>query len=91
MDDSAVLEELKNILEKMGVKICEQKLEAENEKAQSAMVRINQQKMFFLEKKLKTQDQIQILIQAIKKMDLAGIYITPYVRSMIEADNEKNT
>jgi len=89
MDEPALLEELKNILEKMGVKVCEQKLEADAEKAKSGMVRVKQQKKFFLEKNLKPRDQIGLLLQAVKKLDLSGIYVSPYLRSIIEEGNEK--
>ena len=89
MDDQALFIELKGLLEKVGLELKEQSLDSDDGKAQSGQVRIRERKIFYLDDALPLRDKVRVLVSALKKIDLSGVYLSPYLREMIEAENEK--
>jgi hypothetical protein len=89
MDDQALFIELKLLLEKVGLELREQRLESDDGRAQSGLVRIRERKIFYLDDTLPLRDKLRVLVSALKKFDLSGVYVSPYLREMIEAENEK--
>jgi len=83
MDDQALVLELKQILEKLGIELREQALQSELGKAKSGLVRIRDKKIFFLEGALSQKEKIKLLIELLKGWDLEAIYISPYLRERI--------
>jgi hypothetical protein len=91
MDNSATFIELKQIFEKLGIEISEQKLEHDSGKARSSLARVYAKKIFYLDQSLAVAEKIEFLIEALKGFDLSGIYVSPYIRTRVEESNERET
>jgi hypothetical protein len=91
MDNLALFSELKLVFEKLGVEVSELKLDSETGRAQSGMARVYQKNCLYLDKTLALEEKINVMIQALKGFDLAGVYLSPYLRARVEMQNEKES
>ena len=91
MDNSAILFELKQVFEKLGIEISERRLEHDDGRARSSMARVYEKKIFYLDQSLADAEKIELLIEALKEFDLSGIYVSPYIRTRVEENNERKT
>jgi hypothetical protein len=89
MDNQALFSELRELLEKFGVELKEQRLDSDAGAARSGLVRVYERKIFYLDDGLELPDKVRVLVEALRGFDLAGVYVSPYLREMIEAENEK--
>ena len=90
MEKETILVELKNIFEKLGVEVKEQELMAYSERAKSGLVRVKNKRMVFLESELSIEEKIKILLQFLREFDLEQVFISPFIRDLIEnEDGEK--
>jgi hypothetical protein len=88
MDRSILLEELKQVFEKLGVELREQALESEAGKAKSGLVRVRDTKIVLLDSSLSMEEKISILTRILEEFNLEGLYLSPYLRKWME-DNVK--
>ncbi len=89
MDTEALLFELKQVFEKLGAEIREQPLESEEGRARSGLVRVREQRIVFLDNLLSPEEKIKILCELLKEFDLEGVYLSPYLRKMLEVSDAK--
>jgi hypothetical protein len=89
MDTEALLFELKQVFEKLDAEIREQPLKSEEGRARSGLVRVRGQRIVFLDNLLSPEEKIKILCELLKGFDLEGVYLSPYVRKMLEVSDAK--
>jgi predicted phosphoribosyltransferase len=81
----ALLEELKAVAEKLGLRVREERLLREvGYRVRSGSCRVRDQNILFLDRGLPTGTQIDILIEELADRALDEIYLSPAVRERIE-------
>lgn len=81
----ALLEELKAVAEKLGLKVREERLLREvGYRVRSGSCRVRDQNVLFLDRGLPASTQIDILIEELAERELDEIYLSPAVRERIE-------
>lgn len=71
------------------IELRELDLSDELERAGSGLVKIKGKEVFFLDSRSSIQEQIKSLMAALKDKDLSQIYISPYLRKLLEAEDEQ--
>ncbi len=81
----ALLEELKAVAEKLGLKIREERLLREvGYRVRSGSCRVRDQDVLFLDRALPASAQIDILLEELADRPLDEIYLSPALRERIE-------
>jgi hypothetical protein len=82
----ALLEELKNAAEKLGLSVREERLLREvGYRVRSGSCRVRDAEVIFLDRGLPTTAQIDVLVEELARRRLDTIYLSPAARTLIES------
>lgn len=92
MDPQAQLEDLKNTATKLSIEIEYSDLRDNELSIQSGHCRFKNKDVIVLEKRLSSEEQIDIILDVLKRFDLENIYIPSWIREKLGNDDssEKN-
>jgi hypothetical protein len=81
----ALLEELKNAAEKLGLSVREERLLREvGYRVRSGSCRVRDEEVIFLDRGLPTNAQIDVLVEELAGRSLDAIYLSPAARALLE-------
>ena len=81
----ALLEELKNAAEKLGLSVREERLLREvGYRVRSGSCRVRGEEVIFLDRGLPTNAQIDVLLDELAGRSLESIYLSPAARALLE-------
>ena len=81
----AILEELKATAEKLGVKVREERLLREvGYQVRSGLCRVGDEQVFFLDRSLPVDSQIDVLIDELAERETDQVYLSPVTRNLLD-------
>jgi len=86
MKSVQVYQELKDLAEKLDIRVSEQNLQKTGVRAKSGFCRIKGEKQFIMDKRKSIQDKNMILASFLRKMPHEDIFVVPAVREMLNRD-----
>jgi len=88
----ALLEELKNTAEKLGLAVREERLLREvGYRVRSGSCRVRDEEVLFLDRGLPASAQIDVLVEELAGRPLDDIYLSPAARALLERAAAKGT
>jgi len=84
MDDDFILGYLEELAQRIGLKIRCEPIPEEEILVTGGLCRIRGEPVVLINRKTTRKERIDVFIQAIRKFDLAGIYILPAIRKLLE-------
>jgi hypothetical protein len=86
LDARTVLGHLEAVAEQLGVEIRYEPMEAETVLSPGGMCRIRGKPVIIVNSKTSMEDQIRIVVKALRRLDLSRIYLRPGIRDLLEDD-----
>jgi hypothetical protein len=87
MEKSRQLEDLIQLTESLGVEISISALSDSEFTLQSGFCKLHGKDMVIFDKKLPTEDRIEILLQTVESFDFESIYVSPWIREELDKRN----
>ena len=87
MDSISQLESLKKIAEELSIDIITGSLFDPEIMIKSGHCTVKGKHTIIIDKLLSSQEQSEIIIQALKKFDLESVYLPPWIRERLESEN----
>lgn len=78
-----VLSKLEEVAERAGIRIHYEELSDGDIQIRGGYCRLRDRRMIFIDPRTKEMDRLRIFIQALRKVDLEGLYILPAIRELI--------
>lgn len=91
MSPHARLEDLQAVAAKLSIEVEFSNLSNSEIPVKSGYCKLKNKDMIFLDNKLSQEEQIDILLQALRKFDLESIYIPAWMREWLERQTPMNT
>ncbi len=82
------IEDLKSVAEKLSIEIEITNLNDEEFQIQSGYCKLNGKNLILLDKNLSLEEQLEVILQALKKFDIENIYVASWIRELIELENK---
>jgi hypothetical protein len=83
-----ILNELERVAERAGIKIHYEKLDDEEFHISGGHCKLKNRMMVFIDPRAKAHERLRIFLQALRNVDLEGIYIIPAIREIISRSPE---
>ncbi|UCE82606.1 MAG: hypothetical protein JSV47_13035 [Deltaproteobacteria bacterium] len=80
MTSTKVLMELEALAEKLGIQVIHERLS----RSKSGLCRLHDQYMLFLERNLKEDDKVEVLLASLSRFSLDDTQMLPGIREMLE-------
>ncbi|SVB48973.1 uncharacterized protein METZ01_LOCUS201827 [marine metagenome] len=87
MDLKSPLEDLKKVASKLSIDIITANLFYPEFMIKSGFCRVKGKNTIIVDDSLSSQEQCEIIIQALKRFDLESIYLSPWIRERLKPDN----
>ena len=87
MDPLSQLEDLKEAANKLSIEIVTDSLFDPEVMIQSGYCKVKGKKMIILDNLLSIEEQNEVILQTLKKSDMADIYLPSWIRERIESDS----
>ena len=87
MKPEQLYQELKDLAEKIGIKVCEQNLKLSGIHVKSGLCRIRQQALFIMDKAEPPARKLELLAECLGDQNLENVYVVPVVREYLETLN----
>ena len=87
MDSISQLEGLKKIASELSINIITGSLFDSEITVKSGHCKVNGKNTIIIDSLLSDQEQSEIIIQALKKLDLEAVYLPAWIREHLESDN----
>ena len=84
MDFHSRLEDLKTVASKLSIEIECRNLKDDEFRFASGFCRVNGKNIVILDKRLPEGEQIAVVIETLRKFDLDGFYMAPWIRERLE-------
>ena len=84
MDSNAKLEDIKTLAEKLRIEIQYGNLFSSEFTIRSGYCKLKDKDMIILDKNLRAEEQIEIILATLRKFDLESVYISPWIRERLE-------
>ncbi|SHK83551.1 hypothetical protein SAMN02745216_04159 [Desulfatibacillum alkenivorans DSM 16219] len=83
MQSDKILAGLKELAEKIGIKVTEQVLKSPGIHVRSGLCTVRGEERFILDKKLNQGDKIEVLADCLCLMDTNGVFLVPQIRDLL--------
>lgn len=84
MKESAILQHLEEIAEKLNIKVGNVNLRKDSYNLKSGLCKVRDEFRVIIDKKINLSEKIDVLIEALQEFDIDSVYIHPYVRNLLE-------
>ena len=88
--NALILRGLVEAFERLGITVELANLSFEDVKGRGGLCRVHDRRLIIIDKKLSTQEIIELLAAELARMDLEGLYLPPIVRDAVERYMRKN-
>jgi hypothetical protein len=88
MDQRMILAGLEDLAERMGLKVRYERLGDDEVNVRSGRCRLRGEEIILMDRRLRPAGRIEILRRELGSMDLADIFIKPYLRAILEETAE---
>ena len=89
MDDNNILTQLEELAERLGMTVRYEPLHMEGSVHVGGFCRVKGQDFAIINKKATSREKIHILIDSLKRRELAEVYIMPSLRELLDETDEK--
>jgi hypothetical protein len=87
MDDKAILNQLEELAQRVGITVRYEPLKIEGFVHTGGFCRIRGKDVVIINKKCTGREKMHVLIEALRRYDLSQIYVLPSLREILDADN----
>lgn len=87
MEPHTKLEDLQAVAEKLSIEVEFSNLSNNEIAIKSGYCKLKNKDMIILDKALSQEEQIEIILQALKRFDLENIYVPSWIRDYLEKQN----
>ena len=87
MDSISKLEDLKEIASELSIDIITGSLFDPEIIVKSGHCKVKGKNIIIIDSVLSSQEQSEVIIQALRKFDMESIYLPPWIRERLESDN----
>jgi hypothetical protein len=84
LDEEVLLNQLKELVEKIGIEIRLKNLTMEEASSTGGLCRINEKYILFIHTGAPIRKKIQVMTEALRKIDLEDIYVKPAIRKLLD-------
>jgi len=84
MDPELILAGLEELAARIGLRVRYENFGEGEIEVRSGRCRLKGENMFIIDRRLKTAERIELLLAELKRLDLTGVYIKPYLRVLLE-------
>lgn len=91
MNKTAVLTELKNLAEKLGIVVYERVLLRTPVNVRSGLCVVKGKPRIILERKLTESEKVAIMAESLSTLDLDEVYVMPHIREIIDRHARKKS
>jgi hypothetical protein len=84
MKESAILQDLEEIAEKINLKVCRVNLRKYSCSTKSGMCRVRGEPMVIIDKHLLLSEKIDVLIEALQNFDLDVAAVNPNIKKLLQ-------
>ena len=88
-DLKSKIKDLKTVSEKLAIEIEITNLSDQEFQIQRGYCKMNGKDLILLDKNSSLQEQIEVIIQALKKFDLENIFVASWIRELIDQEGGK--
>jgi len=88
MTPQTLLTWLEETAEKAGIRVRYEQLDLDEAVVRNGLCTIKGERTLFIHKSHSPAEKIRILAEALKRVDLTGVYLKPAVRELIDPDDE---
>ncbi len=88
MDRELLLEGLQESLDKCGISLEVRKLDDEEVNIKSGLCEVEGRHVLIVDKRLGIEGRINVILKALKSLNLEGVYIQPALRELIDSVEE---
>jgi len=88
MEKRVILKGLEDLAERLGVKVSYERLENDDIEVRSGRYRLRGQNVLLVDRRLDMAGRIDVLRRELRQMNLAAVYVKPYLRAMLEETDE---
>jgi hypothetical protein len=85
MRGTRLLMELESAAAKLGIQVVHEKLPG----SRSGLCRLRDQRLLFVDKRLRTEEQIEVFLTALSRFPLEDLQLLPRVRELLERYRER--
>ncbi len=85
MDDGAILNQLEELALRLGITVRYESMEGSPHAG--GFCRVRGQDLVIINKKATMRERMHVLIDALKRYDLSGIYVLPSLRTILEGES----
>jgi hypothetical protein len=85
MVETAILRQLEELAERLGVQVLYEHLTSEELVVKSGTCTLRGQLLVIIDQQLPPSGRIQVLVDCLARFDLSTIYVVPAIRELIEA------
>ena len=82
VDDALAATELEHLARTLGIEIRREPLPV-----RSGLCQVRGQWTLFLDSTLSAAEQVEVLVEALSRFDLSGVYLRPAIRQMLEGED----
>ncbi len=88
MGERITLDELKEVAERLGIEVRLEPLKVEGSLYSGGYCRVRGKPVVILNKKAGKGEQMKVLVEALKRHDLSGMYLKPAMRKFLGLEDE---
>ena len=85
MDPRVMLEDLEQLAQALGLEIRYESLGDDEFAARSGRCRLRGREVILMDRRLMVEARIDLLISELKRMDLGGVWVKPYLRERLDS------
>ena len=84
MKDSAVMQDLEGIAEKLNIKVCTANLKKHSYLIKSGLCKVEDEYRIIIDKHLHLSEKVDVLIEALRKFDIDTDSVSPDIKRLLE-------
>jgi hypothetical protein len=84
MDEEVLLYQLEELAEKLEILVRDENINIEESSSAGGLCRIEGKYVLILNSKAIVKEKIQVMVKALRQLDLSDIYIKPVIRELLE-------
>jgi len=91
MTESRLLEQLEELAGKLGIRVRYENLQKMNPGLTGGLCRVKGEYHLLMDRRTGRQERVGLFLDALKRFELNGVYMTPKLRSLLEGKKEPAT
>jgi hypothetical protein len=88
LNDEALFPQLEELAERIGITVRYENMNGEDSPGKGGLCRLNGEYVLIVHSRATLREKIRVVTRALRKFDLNGIYLKPFLRELLEEAEE---